>query len=68
MRELTRDRTVECDEQGHDRYRRVVAVCHTEAGEINAAIVRPLLAHGYTVFAVVHGSQPRFQIPCCPAH
>jgi endonuclease YncB( thermonuclease family) len=40
MRELTRDRTVECDERGHDRYRRVVAVCRTEAGEINAAIVR----------------------------
>jgi acetyl esterase/lipase len=30
---------------------------------INPAIARPLLDHGYTVFAVVHGSQPRFQIP-----
>jgi endonuclease YncB( thermonuclease family) len=53
MRELTRDRTVECDERGHDRYRRVVAVCRTEAGEINAAIVRrgwavdwPRYSHG----------------------
>ena len=25
--------------------------------------VMPLLARGYTVFAVVHGSQPKFQIP-----
>ena len=30
---------------------------------INAAVAKPFLAHGYTVFAVVHGSQPRFQIP-----
>jgi acetyl esterase/lipase len=30
---------------------------------INPAIIKPFLAHGYTVFAVVHGSQPRFQIP-----
>jgi len=25
--------------------------------------IKPLLAHGYTVFAVVHGSQPKFTIP-----
>jgi acetyl esterase/lipase len=31
--------------------------------QINPAVAKPLLAHGYTVFAVVHGSQPRFQIP-----
>ncbi|HLN29841.1 MAG TPA: alpha/beta hydrolase [Gemmataceae bacterium] len=30
---------------------------------INPAFAKPFLTHGYTVFAVVHGSQPRFQIP-----
>jgi endonuclease YncB( thermonuclease family) len=40
MLELARDRTVECEVRDHDRYRRVVAVCRTESGEINAAIVR----------------------------
>lgn len=30
---------------------------------INPDFVRPLLARGYTVFAVVHGSQPKFTIP-----
>ncbi len=30
---------------------------------INAGAYRELLTRGYTVFAVVHGSQPRFQIP-----
>jgi acetyl esterase/lipase len=30
---------------------------------INLGFAKPFLAHGYTVFAVVHGSQPRFQIP-----
>src|SRR2546428_724276 len=30
---------------------------------INAAGVEPFLERGYTVFAVVHGSQPRFTIP-----
>ncbi|MEO6033909.1 MAG: alpha/beta hydrolase [Verrucomicrobiota bacterium] len=30
---------------------------------INAASYKPLLERGYTVFAVVHGSQPRFTIP-----
>jgi len=30
---------------------------------INPGFCRPLLEHGYTVFAVVHGSQPRFIIP-----
>jgi acetyl esterase/lipase len=30
---------------------------------INAGFVREYLARGYTVFAVVHGSQPRFTIP-----
>ena len=30
---------------------------------INPGYYKPLLDHGYTVFAVVHGSQPRFIIP-----
>src|SRR5436190_21903789 len=30
---------------------------------INPGAYRPLLDRGYTVFAVVHGSQPKFQIP-----
>jgi endonuclease YncB( thermonuclease family) len=39
MVELTRDRDLTCDNRGNDRYRRVVAVCRTEVGDINAAIV-----------------------------
>jgi endonuclease YncB( thermonuclease family) len=38
--ELTRDRQVACVERDHDRYGRVVAVCRTESGELNAAMVR----------------------------
>ena len=30
---------------------------------INPKFFRPLLAHGYTVFAVVHGSVPKFSVP-----
>ena len=30
---------------------------------INAGVYKPFLSRGYTVFAVVHGSQPRFIIP-----
>lgn len=30
---------------------------------INAKVVQPILNRGYTVFAVVHGSNPRFHIP-----
>jgi endonuclease YncB( thermonuclease family) len=40
MRELTRDRHVECESRDRDRYGRVVAVCRTESGEINSAILR----------------------------
>ncbi len=29
---------------------------------INGAFFKPLLQHGYTVFAVVHGSQPKFTV------
>jgi acetyl esterase/lipase len=32
-------------------------------GAINPAMYQPFLACGYTVFAVVHGSQPKFTIP-----
>ena len=31
--------------------------------DINPAIFRPWIERGYTVFAVVHGSQPRFDVP-----
>ena len=30
---------------------------------INPAFARPFAARGYTVFAVVHGSQPRYSVP-----
>jgi acetyl esterase/lipase len=30
---------------------------------VNGAFYKPFLDHGYTVFAVVHGSQPKFTIP-----
>lgn len=30
---------------------------------INVGFFAPMLEHGYTVFAVVHGSQPKFKIP-----
>jgi acetyl esterase/lipase len=30
---------------------------------INAPFIQPFLDHGYTVFAVVHGSQPKFTLP-----
>src|SRR5262245_30915472 len=30
---------------------------------IGPGLVKPLLDRGYTVFAVVHGSQPKFTIP-----
>lgn len=30
---------------------------------VNPAFARPLLDRGYTVFAVVHGSQPRYTVP-----
>jgi len=40
MLELTQGRDVTCDHRGNDRYGRIVAVCRTEAGEINARMVR----------------------------
>ena len=38
--ELTRGRRVECAQRDSDRYSRIVAVCPTESGELNAAMVR----------------------------
>lgn len=32
-------------------------------GDNGALLIKPLLDHGYTVFAVTHGSQPRYTIP-----
>jgi len=50
--ELTRNRAVTCDdERDRDRYGRVVAVCRTEAGEINATMVRRGWAIDYTRFS-----------------
>ena len=40
LNDLTRGRRVESTEKDQDRYGRVVAVCRTEAGELNAAMVR----------------------------
>src|SRR5205823_13025454 len=53
MVELTRDRAVKCRQRDTDRYGRVVAVCRTDAGDVNAMIVRrgwavdwPRYSHG----------------------
>lgn len=40
MVELTRGKTVQCETKDTDRYHRTVAVCRTDAGELNAAMVR----------------------------
>ena len=36
---------------------------HSSHDNINSAFVAEYLKRGYTVFAVVHGSQPKFSIP-----
>ncbi len=36
---------------------------HSDHAAIQPAFVLPLVGRGYTVFAVVHGSQPRYTIP-----
>jgi endonuclease YncB( thermonuclease family) len=38
--ELTRGRRVECAQRDTDRYGRLVAVCRTENGKMNGAMVR----------------------------
>lgn len=35
----------------------------SDHASITPRLYQPLLAHGYTVFAVVHGAQPRFIVP-----
>ena len=59
MAELTRGRHLECRQRDRDRYGRVVAVCHTEAGELNAAMVRRGWAVDYTHYS--HGRYQREQ-------
>lgn len=49
--QLTRGRRVECDTREKDRYQRAVAVCRTDAGEINAAMVRRGWAVDYTKYS-----------------
>ena len=41
LSELTLGRRLECTQRDYDRYGRVVAVCRTESGELNMAMVRP---------------------------
>ena len=36
---------------------------HSSHAAINAVIFKPMLDRGYTVLAVVHGSQPRYTVP-----
>jgi acetyl esterase/lipase len=36
---------------------------YSSHGAVSPAFAGPLLARGYTVFAVVHGSQPRYTVP-----
>ncbi len=49
--ELTRRKAVQCDKRDQDRYGRTVSVCRTEAGEINAAMVRRGWAVDYTRYS-----------------
>jgi endonuclease YncB( thermonuclease family) len=49
--ELTRGRRVECTQRDTDRYGGVVAVCRTESGELNAAMVRRGWAVDFTKYS-----------------
>jgi endonuclease YncB( thermonuclease family) len=51
MRELTSGQQVECASRDHDRYGRTVAVCRTESGELNTAMVRRGWAVDYTRYS-----------------
>jgi len=51
LSELTRGRRVECTQRDVDRYSRVVAVCRTESGELNMAMVRRGWAVDYTKYS-----------------
>lgn len=53
LTELARDRRVECSEKDRDRYSRIVAVCRTASGELNASMVRRGWATDYTQYS--HG-------------
>ena len=66
MVELTRDRTVTCAPRDNDRYGRVVAVCRTEAGDINAAIVRRGWAVDWPRYS--NGAYSREQDAARPPH
>jgi endonuclease YncB( thermonuclease family) len=57
LNELIRGQPVQCTEMDRDRYGRVVAVCRTEAGELNAAMVRRGWAVEYKQFSKGHYSQ-----------
>ena len=48
LREITNGQRVECAPRDRDRYGRTVAVCRTESGELNAAMVRRGWAVDYT--------------------
>jgi endonuclease YncB( thermonuclease family) len=49
--ELTRGHRVECHGRERDRYHRIVAVCRTDAGELNSAMVRRGWAVDYTRYS-----------------
>ncbi len=51
LSELTRSRQVACEARDRDRYQRTVAICRTEAGELNAAMVRRGWAIDYTQYS-----------------
>lgn len=57
LNELIREQPVKCEVKGRDRYGRVVAVCRTEAGELNAAMVRRGWAVEYKQFSKGRYSQ-----------
>ncbi len=51
LAELTRDRTVTCEQVDRDHYKRIVARCRTEAGDIGAEMVRRGWAVDYTRYS-----------------
>jgi endonuclease YncB( thermonuclease family) len=51
LRELTRDRAIQCRARDRDQYGRVVAVCRTESAELNAAMVRRGWAVDFTKYS-----------------
>jgi hypothetical protein len=61
--EIARGHRVECAPRDHDRYGRVVAVCKTEAGELNVvkSLLTPSLAcrsRAFTVWIVSSSEDP----------